>query len=308
MINVCGRKVKLVTRWKSQTANICTSENKNGTYDYIVRLKPPHHVSDETLRNKDFATIEDLVRYLVDHHFGEIEMTPVKRSAGSSGPASQTAMDSPLESATTRVQIDPQPRSSWESNARAAVEQSIDQFILEFIEFPYLHRVEHSVHCELFQILARRKIFSRTYPMGRWLTQPIHKEWPEYLARPEKGNRRGNFDLSVLAPERLKSCSFSEFREGRVRPSIVIEVGLDYDLGHLTQDAAKLKNSGIEDSYLVHLVRQDVTDNFDAVEQFLLECGLRTGYARLTSNRAFYKLTSNEKIRSVEIPFTESLA
>jgi len=55
-------------------------------------------------------------------------------------------------------------------------------------------------------------------------------------------------------------------------------------------------------------VRQDVTDNFDAVEQFLLECGLRTGYARLTSARAFYKLMSDEKIRSVEIPFTESLA
>ena len=144
--------------------------------------------------------------------------------------------------------------------------------------------------------------------MGRWLTQPIHKEWPEYIARPEKGNRRGNFDLSVLAPERLKSCSFSDFRVGRVRPSIVIEVGLDYVLAHLTADAAKLKNSGIEDSYLVHLVRQDVTDNFDAVEQFLLGCGLRAGYARLTSNRAFYKLTNDEKIRSVEVPFTESLA
>ena len=144
--------------------------------------------------------------------------------------------------------------------------------------------------------------------MGRWLTQPIHKEWPEYLARPEKGNRRGNFDLSVLAPERLKSCSFLEFREGRVRPSIVIEVGLDYDLAHLKKDAAKLQNSGIEDSYLVHLVRHDVADNFDAVEQFVLGCGLRTGYVRITNTRAFYKLTNDEKIRSVEVPFTESLA
>jgi hypothetical protein len=88
----------------------------------------------------------------------------------------------------------------------------------------------------------------------------------------------------------------------------VIEVGLDYNLAHLTADATKLKNSGIEDSYLVHLVRHDVADNFDAVEQFLLGCGLRTGYARLTSARAFYKLTSDEKIRSVDIPFSESLA
>lgn len=307
MLYVCGRKIKVKTGKNTQTVNICTNGNIQGDYDYIVRLRPPF-ISENTLLDKEFATIDDLVRYLRDHHFGEIEKTPVVGSAGSSGPASQTATGSRLESATTRVQIDPQPRSSWESNARAAVEQSIDQFILEFIEFPYLHRVEHSVHCELFQILAHRKIFSRTYPMGRWLTQPIHKEWPEYLARPEKGNRRGNFDLSVLAPERLKSCSFSEFREGRVRPSIVIEVGLDYNLAHLTEDAAKLKNSGIEDSYLVHLVRHDVADNFDAVEQFLLGCGLRTAYARLTSGRAFYKFTNDEKIRSVDVPFSESLA
>ena len=88
----------------------------------------------------------------------------------------------------------------------------------------------------------------------------------------------------------------------------MIEVGLDYKLTHLKADVEKLKNSGIEDSYLVHLVRQDVADDFDAVEQFLLGCGLRTGYARLTSARAFYKLTNDEKIRSVDVPFTESLA
>lgn len=307
MLYVCGRKVKVVTGKNTQTVNIFTSDNIHGDYDYTVRLRPPF-IDENTLRNKGFATIDDLVRYLQKHHYGDIEQTPVTRSSGSSRPASQTAMGSRLESATTRVQIDPQPRSSWESNARTAVEQSIDQFILEFIEFPYLHRVEHSVHCELFQILAQRKIFSRTYPFGRWLTQPIHKEWPEYLARPEKGNRRGNFDLSVLAPERLKSCSFSDFREGRVRPSIVIEVGLNYKLAHLTADAEKLKNSGIEDSYLVHLVHEEFADDFDAVERFLLGCGLRTGYARLTSAKAFYKLTSDKKIRSVDVPFTESLA
>lgn len=301
MLYVCGRKVKVQTGTKSQTINIRTEDNIFGDYDYIVRINPPF-VEEKTLLDKKFATIEELVRYLQTHYLGDIERTPVKRSAGSPRPPSQKMMNNRLESAATRVQIDSRPRSPWESNARLAVEQSIDQFILEFIKFPYLHRVEHSVHCNLFQILAQREIFGRTYPMGRWLTQPIHKEWPEYLARPEKGNRRGNFDLSVLAPEQLKSCSFSEFRQGRVRPSIVIEVGLDYDIAHLTADAAKLKNSGIEYSYLLHLVRHDVADNFDAVEQFLLECGLRTGYARLTNAQAFYKLTSDEKIRTVDVP------
>lgn len=307
MLHICGRKVKVQTGTKSQTVNICTSDNIHGDYDYIVRLRPPF-ISENTLSERDFPSIDDLVRYLQRQHFGEIEKTPVIRSSASAQPVSHGVSRDRSQAVTTRVRVDPQPRSSWESNARVAVEQSIDQFILEFIEFPYLHRVEHSVHCELFQVLARRKIFSRTYPMGRWLTQPIHKEWPEYLPRPEKGNRRGNFDLSILAPERLNSCSFSDFREGRIRPSIVIEVGLDYDLDHLTADADKLKNSGIDDSYLVHLVRQDVADDFDAVERFLLGCGLKTAYARLTSRTAFYKLTSDEKVRSVDIPFTESLA
>jgi len=192
--------------------------------------------------------------------------------------------------------------SAWERTAKLAVEQAIDQLVLEFMEFPYLHRVEHSIHCELFRILSNRKIFSRTYPMGRWVSQPVHKEWPEYLPRPEKGNRRGNFDLCVLSPESLRTCSFEEFRAGRIRPSIVIEIGLDYDLSHLRADAEKLKNSGISASYLVHLVRQDVGDDFDAVEEFLLQVEAKAAYARLTSSHAFYKLINDDEIQSIEAP------
>src|SRR3990170_2210258 len=117
---VCGRKVKIATGRKTQTVNICTSENIHGVYDYIVRLRPPF-ISENTLRDKKFATIGDLVRYLQDHHFGEIEKTPIVRLAGSSRPVNQPAEGSRVESATTRVPIDPQPRSSWESNARVAI-------------------------------------------------------------------------------------------------------------------------------------------------------------------------------------------
>jgi hypothetical protein len=63
------------------------------------------------------------------------------------------------------VSTGPEPQAgwSWEANAKIAVEHSIDQFVLEFIEFPYLHRVEADAHCELFRILTAHKIFSRTY-------------------------------------------------------------------------------------------------------------------------------------------------
>lgn len=309
MITICGRRVKICTGQKSQTINICTADNINGNYDYIVRLQQPF-ISESTLNERSFSSIDDLIQYLRSQHFGEVEKMPGSKTSGSSQDTSPEGIlrQKQLPVAADQMLTTQQSPSSWELNARMAIEQSIDQFILEFIEFPYLHRVEHSIHCELFQVLAGRKIFSRTYPMGRWLTQPIHKEWPEYIPRPENGNRRGNFDISVLAPERLRSCSFTDFREGRIQPSIVIEIGLDYDIDHLSADADKLKNSGIEDSYLIHLVRKDVVDDFNAVERFLLECGLKTAYARLTSSQAYYKLIGDCTIRSIDIPLTESSA
>ncbi len=309
MIHICGRKVKVQTGRKSQTVNICDARNIHGEYDYVVRLRPPS-VDEDALLQKDFRSIEDLVHYLAREHFGSVERTP---AIGSSDPPREhsAGMLPPAFQATAGTETtgrERQPSSTWEQEAKLAVENSIDQFILEFISSPYLHRVEHSVHCELFRILTSRKIFSRTYPMGRLSTQPIHKEWPECTPRPEKGNRRGNFDLAVLAPERLESCSFADFRQGRLKPSIVIEVGLDYSLrGHLLPDAAKLRNSDVPYSYLIHLVRQDFYDDFDATDKFVLGCDIKTAYARLTSSRAFYKLVNDDWMRSIEIPGSESV-
>ncbi|MBZ5515443.1 MAG: hypothetical protein LAN62_11520 [Acidobacteriia bacterium] len=304
MIHISGRKVKVQTGTKSQTVNICTDANIHGVYEYIVRLHPPF-ITEDTLRQQHFSSIEDLVAYLQHNHYGQVEQTAVRHSV--SAPTSLTQERVRPLAPLPGPPVKGLPASSWEQNAKLATEQCIDQFVAEFMEFPYLHRVEHSIHCELFKILSSRKIFSRTYPMGRWMSQPIHKEWPEYIPRPEKGTRRGNFDLCVLAPEHLRSCAFNDFRQGRIRPSIVIEVGLDYDLAHLSQDAAKLKNSGIENSYLVHLVRQDFVDDFAAVEKFLLNCGIRSAYARLTSSRAFYKLLNDSEIKSAAVPFTEPM-
>ena len=60
MIWICSRKVKLVTGRKSQTVNICTAENVNGRYDYIVRLSPPF-ITEDLLKNRNFETIKDIV-------------------------------------------------------------------------------------------------------------------------------------------------------------------------------------------------------------------------------------------------------
>jgi len=85
MLNIGGRKVKIRTGTKSQTVNICTSDNIHGDYDYIVRLRPPF-IREDTLRAKGFATIEALVRYLRRDHSGRIEKTPINGSGPFSRP------------------------------------------------------------------------------------------------------------------------------------------------------------------------------------------------------------------------------
>jgi hypothetical protein len=82
-MDVCGRKLKIVTGTKSQTVNICTSDNLLGLYDYRVRLGPTF-ISAETLAATKFDTIDDLVRFLERNYDGQIEQRPVVQSADAS--------------------------------------------------------------------------------------------------------------------------------------------------------------------------------------------------------------------------------
>jgi len=289
MITICNRKVMPRRGSKSQTINICTEENIRGQYDYILRLRHPF-IDEGMLKNKNFKSIEAFVRYIEAKHHGTVEKNP----------ASKTLHESERQSELATGLV-----SSWIEEALNAVEHSINQLIREFIHYPYLHRVEHSLHCELYKILSNQRLFMMQLPVERWVSQPVHKGWPESTPRPEKGNRRGNFDLCILSPEDTKTCSFRDFREGRIKPPIVIEMGLDYGLSHLKGDAEKIINSGIKCGYLVHLLREEVTDDFDSVEELLLKLerehdNLRTAYARVTTSHAAYKLIGDAGITKIE--------
>ena len=52
--------------------------------------------------------------------------------------------------------------------------------------------------------------------------------------------------------------------QGRIEPSIVIEVGLDYGLKHLDGDICKLLTSKVPHPYLIHLSR--IGPRVEAVE------------------------------------------
>jgi hypothetical protein len=278
MFYVAGRRIKVASGAKTQTVNICTDANILGEYDYTLRLHESTTTEEELVEQR-FSSIVALIRYLQATHHAAIERTPAGTLVQQAAITPQGVM------------------SAWEAEAVASVEEAIDQLVTDFCRTPYLHRVEHSIHCELFRLLKAYPLLADTYPLGSFTSQCVHKEWPETVVRPEKGNRRGNFDMAILAPKVLASATIDEFDTGRLQPLIAIEIGLNYSLKHLQDDAAKLVNSRLAHSYLIHLVRGDYTDNFNAVERFVCESGIKTAYARAEFGRVAYKLVNDREIR-----------
>jgi hypothetical protein len=143
-----------------------------------------------------------------------------------------------------------------------AVESSIAKLIDEFRVQPFIHRVEHSLHVRLVQLLSEWETLRGWYPIGGsgFKTQLIHKEWPETTPRKKEpelivDRRRGSFDVVVLAPSQLEEATLEQFTVGRVDAPIVIELGLGYGEEHLRHDLAKLTNSKVQHPHLVHLSR-----------------------------------------------------
>jgi hypothetical protein len=285
VLNVCGRRVLCRRGTKTQTVNICTEGRSRSAYDYIIRLQQPFITEDE-LKRQTFESLDAFVHYLVETRNGSIEKTP---------DITKGVQDEEKDNNTKNYD------SSWIEEAVTIVEQSINQLVHDFIQFPYLHRVEHSLHCELFRLLSNQRFFMTKLPINGWLSQPIHKEWLEWSPRPEKWNIRGNFDLVIFSPQDFNSCLLKDFRSGRIKPPIVIEIGLDYGLNHLKGDADKIINSNIDYGYLVHLLRDEKVSDLKNVEDFLVflerdHSSLKTAYAGVTKAQVAYKLIGDTTI------------
>jgi hypothetical protein len=314
----------------TQTVKICTSQNLQGQYEKYYRLRPQFALTQQAMsaRVQQFQSIFDLEAWLVtDCHAVREAQNEVKgpspsaapRSPSPSAPAcaqpviSTTEADDDIELMSIESEdvvseilgiISPSAYSpendSWLPDAKECVEQAINTLVEEFVQFPYLHRVEHSIHTRLYELLSASHQFSQHYPIGQSLaiTQLIHKEWPETIPRESKGNRRGNFDLAVLSPVLLATCAGIDlFLEGRLPAPIVIEIGLDYDVKHLANDAKKLLNSKPKHCYLVHLVRDAPRD--PATEQIILGIqakGIGTAYGRVAGNCKAFKLINQNTI------------
>ena len=292
MIWVCGRKIKVATGTKSQTVNICSEENVHGLYDYVVRFEGRGGFIGQTrlqaerfLQSRDFDIIEDFVHYLTDDCGGVLEQSPELPGKASACERSRFEGD------------------EWVQGAVVRVDSIVDEFVHDFVDRPYLHRVEHSLHCDLYGMLCGDDVIGTEVRVGRFVTRLVHKEWPEF--RPREGKRgRGNSDLAVLSPNSLKGCSLEDFRQGTIEAAFVIEMGLDYKYDdHFPGDYEKLVNSRVFRGYLIHLAREGVVDDFCRIERFLVRIeeeheNLGTGYVRVSDGGVRYKLLGNPTIHS----------
>lgn len=311
-VRVAGRLVFVNTQ-RTQTVKICTPQNRRGVYEKYYRIETSYVLPQQQmeLTISRFDSLASLEQWLVDdrkayrerEHEARAPLEPLVGDRPDSGigkgrePEVGGAVAEVLDLLSSdQYSPDDDP---WLPEAKDIVEDAIDQLVQDFIDCPYLHRVEHSIHAELFHILMSHPQLAQRVSLGNDLakTQLIHKEWPESIAREGKG--RGNFDLAVLSPQLLRACpSISAFHGGHLHAPIVIEMGLDYDAEHLARDAQKLMNSKPKHGYLIHLVRELPRE--PSAEKIVLgiegRFGIKTAYAWIATGQSAFKLVNDPSI------------
>ena len=296
IISSCGRKIKVKNGRKTQTVNIYTNDMIHGQYDYIVRVSGVNNfVNGREIEDKSFKKINELLGYLIKYHYGIVEKSPQNKSFENYNDYKTGNIRTPSHTGFGE--------DSWIEEAIPESEKIINNFLKKFIDFPYLHRVEHSIHCDLYNMLISSDVFNKKIKIADQTMQILHKECPEYIPRENKNNRRGNFDLAILSPKNIKDKSINDFIYGRIEAPIVIEMGLNYGTEHLTEDFKKIKNSNVYRGYLLHLVRKEVIcDN--SIEPLMLKIeeqykNIKVGYVRHVSNGIRYKLINDKEVSAI---------
>lgn len=290
-----GRDVYVYTGKITQTVNICTSDRQRGKYELTLRLPVEKAVTLDEV-NK-FGKKDDLVTWLEKR--GAQKEIAIQRTDSEDGAEVEI-----LEAATDKQsKAAPKIDDPWITKAAEITESCIHELLEEFLECPYLHRVEHSLHVRFYELLHSRPHLDRQCQPQRGLVyQFIHKEWPEAKPRPEKNNRRGNFDIAILSPGQFDSCTPHDFSQGLLAPPIAVEMGLNYDMKHLLGDADKMINSEIKFGYLIHLVRDRDQVTRSKASAFIKDLNratptIKIAFGQVCGKEKFIKLLNDTEIR-----------
>jgi hypothetical protein len=262
-----GRNVYHRLGTKTQSVSICKADNQKGVYEERYSLSiSVEGVATELAVQPDLAALRDWLAL----HGGQPLSTDGRPGDGMPALLEATVAD-----------------GDWMTKANAAVERVLDSVVDQLRDTPYLHRVEHSLHAMVWSLLKQERDLQGEVPLKdeKTRTQLVHKEWPETIPRkkPDGTDRpRGLFDLAILSPQQVRLASVEQLVFGRIEAPVVIEVGLDYGLQHLADDAAKLAWSKVPSPYLLHLSR--LTDKKHvATERQVCDAshGIRTAYAHI---------------------------
>lgn len=186
----------------------------------------------------------------------------------------------------------PEQRAAWTAEAVRVVDRCVVQLLDEFRRSPYAHRVEHSLHVDLYKSLHQQAIFTPEVEIGDtgFTTRLVHKEWPSIESHSIRGDakRRQSYDIAILHPADVVDGTLAQLTEGRFPAVIAIELGLDYSLKHLEGDLEKLERNKPAHPYVVHLSRKR-TSLSPAVEAAIENAhGVQTAFAHLDVDaRAF---------------------
>ncbi len=204
------------------------------------------------------------------------------------------------------------------------LETSIDSLLDNFAREPYIHRCEHSLHCELYTMLTSHRALQGLYPIGSSERKAslVHKEWPEPFTR-DGHKKRGNVDLAILSDKDLanplESSKANEvfpsnagymseidiFTGGYLKPDFIVEIGLNYPFEHLESDYYKLLNSryskgnGNKEAYLVHLWQPHDTvdpDDIEKIQQLIAKSELNIAVAIFTKSEILVKHLSDKDL------------
>lgn len=316
-IAVCGRRVIVDIGEKSQTVNVCSTRERSGVYDWVIRFPKDADVLQAIRQSA--STHESLlafVQWLKSVLSGAVERVPPDQD--------------PLLNGDWPAADDPDP--DFSRSILPLLEHAIDSLVRDFLASPAAHRREHNIHSDLYARLQRDERLARKWPLnGGGEAYLVQQEWPErpHTERlgsfdlktlwpltdrqvgPSPKKRRGLYDLAILSPACVGRHTAAEFLDGRFPPVVAIEFGLIEDYCHLRDDATKLVNNGVAHGYLIHLVQPGYTDNFDATESFLERLGkvstVRSAYARVERVHGLvkyhYKRLADEKVfHSNELP------
>ncbi|ACF14276.1 hypothetical protein Ctha_1819 [Chloroherpeton thalassium ATCC 35110] len=281
-----GHKIKVVTGEKTQTINVYVENGDEGNFDPKLRVtNPALFINESFFDNEILSSLDDMVILLKEKHKAEFELQ------------NDISMVKPN---VFRSIIPHDPL--WTQNIIPDVEKAINKVLYTFLELPYLHRVEHSLHGELYDYLMDCQLLHQFIDLGCCTTGVVHQNWPELTMRPGK-SVKGYFDVAILRPPKKaeQPISLRQFREGQLTPTVAIEAGLDYGIDRLQDNYEKLKHSGIKNCYLIHFSRP--TGQYqDGVEEFIKKVienealgAPKIAYASVSKNKIRYRHLSSER-------------